>query len=56
MNETADVGVFDLQDDTMTKFADNCANAVVEMSKVHKEEISIPWTSPTEGSGCILLR
>ncbi|XP_012230745.1 spondin-1 isoform X2 [Linepithema humile] len=55
-NETADVGVFDLQDDTMTKFADNCANAVVEMSKVHKEEISVPWTSPTEGSGCIFLR
>lgn len=55
-NETADVGVFDLQDDAMTKFADNCANAVMEMSKVHKEEISVPWTSPTEGSGCILLR
>ncbi|KAG5337853.1 SPON1 protein, partial [Acromyrmex heyeri] len=55
-NDIVDVGVFDLQDDTMTKFADNCANAVVESSKVQKEKISIVWTSPTEGSGCILLR
>ncbi|XP_011694985.1 PREDICTED: spondin-1 isoform X3 [Wasmannia auropunctata] len=55
-NETADVGVFDLEDDTMTKFADNCANAVVETSNLQKEEISVIWTSPAEGSGCILLR
>ncbi|EFN80621.1 Spondin-1 [Harpegnathos saltator] len=55
-NDTADVGVFDLQDDTMTKFADNCANAVVETSKVLKEEVTVIWTSPPEGSGCILLR
>lgn len=55
-NDTVDVGVFDLQDDTMTKFADNCANTVVETSKVLKEKISVVWTSPTEGSGCILLR
>ncbi|GAB1861713.1 Spondin-1 [Camponotus japonicus] len=55
-NETADVGLFDLQDDVMTKFADNCANAIMETSKVQKEEISVVWTSPTEGSGCILIR
>ncbi|XP_077276011.1 spondin-1 isoform X1 [Temnothorax americanus] len=55
-NETADVGVFDLQDDAMTRFADNCANAVVETSKMQKEQISIVWNSPAEGSGCILLR
>ncbi|XP_018361184.1 PREDICTED: spondin-1 isoform X2 [Trachymyrmex cornetzi] len=55
-NDTVDIGVFDLQDDTMTKFADNCANAIVETSKVQKEKISVVWTSPTEGSGCILLR
>ncbi|XP_014483315.1 PREDICTED: spondin-1 [Dinoponera quadriceps] len=55
-NDTADVGVFDLQDDMMTKFADNCANAVVETSKVLKEQITVTWTSPSEGSGCILLR
>lgn len=55
-NETADVGIFDLQDDVMAKFADNCANAVMETSKVQKEEISVVWTSPTEDSGCILIR
>ena len=55
-NDTINVGSFDLQDDTMTKFADNCANTVVETSQVQKEKISVFWTSPTEGSGCILLR
>lgn len=55
-NETVDVGSFDLQDDAMTKFADNCANAVVENTMMQKEEISVIWTSPVEGSGCILLR
>ncbi|KYN37274.1 Spondin-1 [Trachymyrmex septentrionalis] len=55
-NDTVDVGIFDLQDDMMTKFADNCANTIVETSKVQKENISVVWTSPAEGSGCILLR
>ncbi|XP_018059151.1 PREDICTED: spondin-1 isoform X1 [Atta colombica] len=55
-NDTINIGSFDLQDDTMTKFADNCANTVVETSQVQKEKISVFWTSPTEGSGCILLR
>ncbi|KAL6258527.1 hypothetical protein P5V15_010484 [Pogonomyrmex californicus] len=55
-NETADVGTFDLQEDTLTKFADNCANAVMETSKMEKENISVAWTSPMGGSGCILFR
>ncbi|KYN06260.1 Spondin-1 [Cyphomyrmex costatus] len=55
-NDTVDVGIFDLQDDAITKFADNCANAVVETSMMQKEKVSIVWTSPAEGSGCILLR
>ncbi|XP_029663051.1 spondin-1 isoform X3 [Formica exsecta] len=56
VNETADAGTLDLQDDGLTKFADNCANAIVETSKVGKEEISVAWTSPNEDSGCILIR
>lgn len=56
VNETSDAGTLDLQDDTLTKFADNCANAIVETSKVGKEEISVAWTSPSEGSGCVLIR
>ncbi|XP_011160300.1 spondin-1 isoform X2 [Solenopsis invicta] len=55
-NETTDVGLFDLQDDTMTKFAENCVNAVVETSMIQKENVSVVWTSPAEGSGCIFLR
>lgn len=56
VNETAEAGAFELQDEVMTKYADNCMNAVMETSKVEKEEISVVWMSPTEGSGCVLLR
>ncbi|CAK9811500.1 SPON1 [Anthophora plagiata] len=49
-------GVFDLQDESLTRYSENCPNAVVETSKVPKEEISVAWTSPSEGSGCIFIR
>ncbi|KAK2588182.1 hypothetical protein KPH14_004223 [Odynerus spinipes] len=55
-SEMSDIGVFDIMDESISKFADHCANAVVETSKVPKEEVSVAWTSPSEGSGCILIR
>ncbi|KAG7203741.1 hypothetical protein KM043_013767 [Ampulex compressa] len=55
-NETTDSGVFDLQDESFTKFVENCANSVSETSKVPKEEVSVAWTSPSEGSGCVFIR
>lgn len=55
-NVNGTVGAFDLQDDGLSKFADNCANAVMETSMVRKDEVSVIWTSPAEGSGCVLLR
>lgn len=54
--DTAESGIFDLQDDLLTKYSENCPNTVVEMSMVSKEEISVAWTSPSEGSGCIFIR
>ncbi|XP_076231734.1 spondin-1 isoform X3 [Calliopsis andreniformis] len=55
-SETADSGVFDLQDEALSRYSEICPNAVVETSKVPKEEISVAWTSPSEGSGCIFIR
>lgn len=46
--DTAESGIFDLQDDLLTKYSENCPNTVVEMSMVSKEEISVAWTSPSE--------
>ncbi|XP_031770909.1 spondin-1 isoform X4 [Apis florea] len=54
--DTTESGIFDLQDDLLTKYSENCPNTVVEMSMVSKEEISVAWTSPSEGSGCIFIR
>ncbi|XP_076643915.1 spondin-1 isoform X2 [Halictus rubicundus] len=55
-DDGADSGVFDLQDELLSRYLEVCPNAVVETSKVPKEEISVAWTSPTEGSGCIFIR
>nr|XP_050869660.1 spondin-1 isoform X3 [Vespula vulgaris] len=55
-SEIVDIGVFDIMDESISKFADQCANAVVEISEVPKERVSVAWTSPSEGSGCILIR
>ncbi|XP_033333952.2 spondin-1 isoform X2 [Megalopta genalis] len=55
-DDGAESGVFDLQDESLSRYLEVCPNAVVETSKVPKEEISVAWTSPSEGSGCIFIR
>lgn len=55
-DDMAESGVFDLQDESLTRYSEICPNAVVETSMVPKEEISVAWTSPSEGSGCIFIR
>ncbi|XP_044594540.1 spondin-1-like isoform X3 [Cotesia glomerata] len=49
-------GTFDLIDEMLTQFSDKCPNSVSETSNIPKEEIAVAWTSPPEGSGCILIR
>ncbi|XP_057339307.1 spondin-1 isoform X2 [Microplitis mediator] len=49
-------GSFDLIDDSLTQFSDKCPNSIMETSKIPKEDISVAWTSPPEGSGCVLFR
>ncbi|CAL7938661.1 unnamed protein product [Xylocopa violacea] len=55
-DDEAESGVFDLQDGTLMRYSENCPNAVVETTKMPKEEITVAWTSPSEGSGCIFIR
>ncbi|KAK9304472.1 hypothetical protein QLX08_004229 [Tetragonisca angustula] len=55
-DDATESGIFDLQDETLSRYSEICPNAVVETSKVAKEEISVAWTSPSEGSGCIFIR
>ncbi|KAK0182978.1 hypothetical protein PV327_001057 [Microctonus hyperodae] len=56
-NESSTVeGTFDLIDEMLTQFSDKCPNSITETSKIPKEEINVAWTSPPEGSGCILIR
>ncbi|XP_074108012.1 spondin-1 isoform X2 [Cotesia typhae] len=49
-------GTFDLIDEMLTQFSNKCPNSISETSNIPKEEITVAWTSPPEGSGCILIR
>lgn len=55
-SSTLEGGTIDLVDETVTRFSEKCTNAVVETNKIPKEEISVIWTSPSEESGCVLMR
>ena len=55
-NDSLPAGNFDLADEVLTQFSDKCPSAVTERTKVPKDEASVYWTSPPEGSGCILIR
>ncbi|XP_012255616.2 spondin-1 isoform X2 [Athalia rosae] len=55
-DESADIGYFEIEDSSFTKFSDKCPNAVIEASKIPKEEVTVAWMSPMEDAGCILIR
>ncbi|XP_012287279.1 spondin-1 isoform X2 [Orussus abietinus] len=56
-NDTLDGGSFDIINGTMlADYSPRCPKAVVETTKVPKEDVSVIWTSPPENSGCIIFR
>ncbi|XP_034937118.1 spondin-1 isoform X2 [Chelonus insularis] len=40
----------------LSQFSDKCPNSIMETSMIPKEDVTVAWTSPPEGSGCILIR
>lgn len=55
-NDSLSAGSFDLADELLTQFSDKCPSAVVESNQIPKADISVFWTSPPEGSGCVIIR
>ncbi|XP_037968120.2 spondin-1 [Plutella xylostella] len=49
-------GQFQLFADTLTKFDEDCTNAVVEADDLPKTEVAVMWKAPPAGSGCVLLK
>lgn len=40
--------------DIHTRFSDHCTNTVIETSDtLDKSEVSVMWTAPGEGAGCV---
>ena len=55
--EVSGLGTFQLMPgDAMTKFSHRCSHAVEATSALNKEEVSVVWTAPPVGSGCIMLK
>lgn len=55
--EVSGLGTFQLlPTDAMSKFSHRCSHAVEATSALNKEEVSVLWTAPQQGSGCIMLK
>lgn len=55
--EVTGLGDFQLlPGDAMSKFSHRCSHAVMATSALSKEQVSVLWTAPPLGSGCIHLR
>jgi hypothetical protein len=55
--DSPQLGTFQLKPtDAMTKFSHRCSHAVEATSAINKEEVSVLWTAPEPGSGCISLK
>lgn len=55
--EISNLGTFQVQPgDAMTKFSHRCSHAVKATSAIPKDEITVQWTAPEPGNGCIQLK
>lgn len=51
-----DPGKFELRDMAQTKFSENCRNMIKQTTKSYKERVTVQWTAPPSGSGCVTFR
>lgn len=50
------VGIFSLTGTNVAQFSSHCPNAIVQMSTSKRTEVSVIWTAPPPGSGCVVFR
>lgn len=50
------VGMFQIFDDNLSKFNEDCVNTISETSTLPKTEVAFLWTAPPAGSGCVTFR
>lgn len=55
-NKLLSHGQLELYDEELSQFSQHCPNSIVQTSQVYKDEISVYWTSPEEGNGCVIFR
>lgn len=55
-NKSLPRGNLELYNDELSEFTQDCPDAIVQVSQVAKDEISVYWTSPEEGNGCVIFR
>lgn len=50
------VGSFTLMGTSMAQFSSHCPNSIIQMSTSKRTEVSVKWTAPPPGSGCVVFR
>jgi hypothetical protein len=50
------VGSFTLMGTNMAQFSSHCPNSIIQMSTYKRTEVSVIWTAPPPGSGCVVFR
>lgn len=55
-NKAFSHGTLELQDHEISQFSQDCSDSIIQISQVSKDEVSAYWTSPEEGSGCVIFR
>ncbi|XP_018495861.1 spondin-1-like [Galendromus occidentalis] len=51
-----DAGAFQLFGDALSKFSEECPQAVMQASSVSKAEVTVLWTAPPAGAGCVIFK
>jgi len=55
--EVPNLGTFQIiPGDAMTKFSHRCSHAVTSTSAIAKDNVTVLWTAPEAGNGCIQLK
>ncbi|XP_058789288.1 spondin-1-like isoform X2 [Phymastichus coffea] len=55
-NKTLSPGTFELYDNEITEFSQDCPEVIAQTSNIAKNDASAYWTSPAEGNGCVIFR
>jgi site-specific recombinase XerD len=55
-NKSLSAGSFQLYQTDISQYSQECPNTIIQISQIEKNEITVYWTSPDKGNGCVIFR